>query len=118
MIVSDRARRQLFVDLEEALGAESAEALMAHLPPTGWGDVAMKADLRDLATRDDVEALRRELHGIEGKFNGLEGKFNGLYGEFNGLRREIAANTRTVVLSNIASMVGFGGLVLAATQLA
>jgi len=53
VIVSDRARRQLFVDLEEALGAESAEALMAHLPPTGWGDVAMKADLRDLATRDD-----------------------------------------------------------------
>ncbi|MBA2327573.1 MAG: hypothetical protein H0V95_13145 [Actinobacteria bacterium] len=85
MIIDDRVRRQMYQDLEQAIGARSAEALMAHLPPVGWADVATKRDL---------DALRGEL------------------------RAEVANLGRTVIFTNIACMIGVGGLVLAAAQLA
>jgi hypothetical protein len=45
MAINERARHQLYLRLEEHLGAEAATTLMEHLPPTGWADVATKRDL-------------------------------------------------------------------------
>jgi hypothetical protein len=79
MAIDERARHQLYLRLEEHLGAEAATTLMEHLPPTGWAEVATKRDLDQLRaiTKSDLdhvaavlkadidrttEALRAELH--------------------------------------------------------
>jgi hypothetical protein len=52
MSVSERARHQLFVKLEQMLGSEEATTLMEHLPPGGY---------TELATKQDLEVLKNEL---------------------------------------------------------
>jgi hypothetical protein len=79
MALDERARHELYLRLEEHLGADAATTLMEHLPPTGWADVATKRDLDHLReiTKADIdsqagllradlertaESLRAELH--------------------------------------------------------
>ena len=79
MAIDERARHELYLRLEEQLGAEAASTLMEHLPPTGWSEVASKRDLDQLramtkadldhfqaVTKADLErmaqTLRAELH--------------------------------------------------------
>jgi hypothetical protein len=59
MQIDERARREMYERLEDVLGAPTADALMAHLPPVGWGDVATKRDLALL--RVDLEAVEHRL---------------------------------------------------------
>ena len=103
MAIDERARHQLYLRLEEQLGAEAAETLMEHLPPTGWGEVATKRDLDHLAvaTKRDIDQmgdrLRAELH------------------------KALADQTRTVVLiaalTNVGAVLTVGGLAFAAARL-
>jgi hypothetical protein len=51
MQIDERARREMYERLEEVLGAAAADALMVHLPPVGWADVATKDDLNALEDR-------------------------------------------------------------------
>ncbi len=53
MAIDERTRHEMYSGLEEKLGASVADALMAHLPPVGWADVATKQDLAQLAERFD-----------------------------------------------------------------
>jgi len=55
MQIDERARREMYERLEVVLGARTADALMEHLPPVGWAEVATKSDLA--AMRVDLEAL-------------------------------------------------------------
>ena len=55
MQIDERARREMYERLEEVLGAPAADALMEHLPPVGWADVATKSDVA--AMRVDLDAL-------------------------------------------------------------
>ena len=48
MVVDERMRHEMYSGLEEKLGPDVADALMAHLPPVGWADVATKQDLAAL----------------------------------------------------------------------
>ncbi len=67
MSVDERTRHEMYSGLEEKLGTSVADALMAHLPPSGWADVARTQDLdsqailsrRDLDTQ--TELLRNDL---------------------------------------------------------
>jgi hypothetical protein len=59
MALNERARHQLYLRLEEQLGAEAATTLMEHLPPTGWADVATKRDLDQLADRLETQLSTR-----------------------------------------------------------
>lgn len=66
MAIDERARHQLYLRLEEHLGAEAATTLMEHLPPTGWADVATKRDVDHLAalTQRDLHAARAHMEQL------------------------------------------------------
>jgi hypothetical protein len=57
--VDERSRHELYLSIEELIGAEKAETLMSMLPSVGWADVATKQDL--VAMRADIAALEERL---------------------------------------------------------
>jgi len=59
MQIDERTRREMYEHLEAVLGAQTADALMEHLPPVGWAEVATKSDLA--ALRVDLEAVEYRL---------------------------------------------------------
>ena len=58
MSIDERTRHEMYSGLEEKLGDRVADALMAHLPPVGWSDVATKHDI------DRVDARLSDLHRL------------------------------------------------------
>ena len=58
MAAGVRTRHEMYSGLEEKLGTKVADALMAHLPPVGWADVATKQDIGAVNARLD------ELHRL------------------------------------------------------
>ncbi len=88
-MIDESSRHRLRQKLEEVLGERETEALMAYLPPLGWGDVATKADL---------EHLREK----------MEFKFEAV------LERRLGAQTRTFIFAMVGTFIAFAGVVLAA----
>lgn len=99
MAADERSRYVLHQKLEELLGADDAGTLMEHLPPLVWGD---------LATKQDVDALRKDLKASETYVVGT------MRSE---LAQAIAAQSRMMVLTMFGGMVGVAALVLAAVRL-
>lgn len=65
MAIDERTRHEMYSGLEDTLGAKVADALMAHLPPVGWADVATKQDIDRLADRmDGLEARIADVHRL------------------------------------------------------
>ena len=109
-MLTEDDRRNLYEALEESLGVRPAATLMAMLPPVGWADVA---------TRQDVEALRAELRGEMAEVRGEMAELRAeLRGEMALLRGHVDGLFPKLVATNIASMIGVAGLVLAAASLA
>lgn len=46
MALTHTQRTSMFNTLAEVMGQDDAETLMEHLPPSGWGNVSTKEDLR------------------------------------------------------------------------
>lgn len=63
MSIAEGDRFEMHLGLKRILGDQVANSLMAHLPPSGWGDVAR--------TRD-VDRLENRLDGLETRLSGLE----------------------------------------------
>jgi hypothetical protein len=91
--VDERSRHELYLSIEELIGAEKAEMLMSMLPSVGWADVATRQDLtaHQVVSRRDLAALEEHM-GL--RFNELEQRtdlrFEGLE-ERLGLRIETSA---------------------------
>lgn len=85
MAIDERARHELYLRLEEQLGAEAATTLMEHLPPTGWSEVATKRDLDQLRALTTLE--------IERMGDRLRAEFH----------KSLGTHTVTIVFATIAS---------------
>jgi hypothetical protein len=131
MALDERARHELFLRLEEVLGAESAETLMEMMPPAGWADVATKRDLDALEQRMDLrfeaqdhkfEALDHRFEALDHKFEALENKllaaFRGeLLAAVTAQTHVISAQTRTLVLANLGGVLSTAALAFGAARL-
>ena len=60
--IDERTRHEMYLGLEEMLGTTVADALMQHLPPVGWADVATKHDLAQLEERMELRFARQDEH--------------------------------------------------------
>lgn len=60
---SERRRHELYISLERAHGTEIADTLMSYLPPVGWVDVATKDDIA--AVRHELSATRKDIGRLE-----------------------------------------------------
>tara|TARA_R100000306_G_C4355457_1_gene132478 strand:+ start:703 stop:996 length:294 start_codon:yes stop_codon:yes gene_type:complete len=69
--ISEHDRYELHKWLIDHAGEQVAETMMAHLPPTGWADVATKRDLELLAAtmRGEMHELRGEMHLLRAEFH-------------------------------------------------
>ena len=71
MAIDERLRLNIHTKLTELLGSEEATALIEHIMPVPWHDVATKDDLQNLRVelradtamlRADMEVLRADMH--------------------------------------------------------
>ena len=99
MAIDEGSRHALFTRLEELLGQEHATALMEHLPPVGWADVATRNDLAQLEQRIGL------------RFEATEQRLLATF------RAELNANTRTLVFSMFSAMLGTSGLTVGLLRL-
>jgi hypothetical protein len=67
MAVSEARRRDLYNVLDELLGTEEADTLMAYLPAY---------ETIDVATKDDVRRLESRLDAMDARFDRIEDRLN------------------------------------------
>ena len=94
MAVDERRWRALYDRLQEVLGVESADALMEHLPPSDWNE---------LATKHDIEILRTEMTGLRYEL------LAALHKEVN---EAMISQTRMVIFTMAGTIALLGGLVI------
>ena len=68
MAVSEGRSRDLYNVLDELLGTEQADTLMAYLPAY---------EAIEVATKDDIRRLENRLDHLEQRFDQLEGRLDG-----------------------------------------
>jgi hypothetical protein len=129
---SDEERRIMYDAFEASLGPRPAALVMAHLPPTGWAELATRADVHALATalRGEMAELRAELRGemsdlrveLKGEMAELRVELKDeiaklrveLRGEIAAVDKRISGLVPRLVAANVATTVGLFGLVLGA----
>ena len=102
MAPDERARHELFLRLEQALGPKSAETLMELLPPVGWADVATKRDL-DALENKLLAALRGELLA---QSNAINARIDAINGQM-----------KTLILVNVGTVVSMAALAFGVAKL-
>ena len=82
MTITESQRFALHAKLKSTLGDEMGTLLMEHLPPSGWSDVARKADL---------EAFNHRFAAIDYRFDAMEHRFDAIEHRFDGTEHRFAA---------------------------
>jgi hypothetical protein len=80
MAITEDARFEMHLKLRNVLGEKVADMLMEHLPPSGWGDVARKADLELLSVE-----LRHLRETTDAKFEMMEMRFSHIDSRLRGI---------------------------------
>lgn len=89
--------------MKEHIGRKEADTLMDILPPTQWKDIASKEDVA--AVRQEVVNLGIELRGeLGGEIGSLRSE---LGGEIGGLRNEMIDRFAAADRKQTALLVGF-----------
>lgn len=93
MVLDERARHELFLRLEAALGPESAETLMEMLPPVGWADVATKRDLDALEDRMNLrfDLVDQRFEMVDQRFERIDQRFEMIDQRFQMIDRRFEA---------------------------
>jgi uncharacterized protein involved in exopolysaccharide biosynthesis len=99
--INDRARRQLAERLDDVLGTEEADLLLAHLPPVGWADVATKHDL-DL----HLAVVDQRFTSLEQRMARLESRMDQFSAQMADLQRQVGAFSRQLVVTVVAAVLG------------
>ena len=113
MAVSEHLRHQIHDALEEAHGPQVAAAVMELLPPVGWADIATKHDLYALEERLELRietfaaTLRAEISELRAEMHQTIGQATAA----------MAAQTRTLMVSMVGTMVTIAALAFAAPRL-
>lgn len=119
MVIDERLRHELHQRLDDVLGVDEAVTLMAHLPPTGWGDVVAREYL-DMALHSqdaridtrfaqvdtrfaEVDArLDQAFARIEVRFAEMDGRFDKVEGQIVALRHELIGVMRGELIAALA----------------
>jgi hypothetical protein len=141
MAVDEAGRLRLHRRLEEVLGVNEAEVLMAQLPVRRWENVATKddiaalrAEMRSLAERLDIrtssleERLTARLTSFEERTNarlailedhvsvGFSAVDDRIRGETGGVEHRLAAQVRAQFVAYLAFVVAFAAVLVAALR--
>ena len=78
MAITEQERLEMHLGLRKVLGDDVANTVMAHLPPSGWGDVARK---HDVLTAVDmigmrVDAIDRRIEMLDKRMDLIEKKMD------------------------------------------
>lgn len=108
MPVEERTRRMMSESLVRIHGEEVADAIMAHLPPVTYGELATKQDLREA-----MADLRVEMHEgfakIQEQFGKIQEQFAGVHEQIAELHKQIAGLHRNISRATLALLVGLIG---------
>ena len=125
MALDERARHELFLRLEQVLGADQADTLMELLPPVGWAEVATKRDLDGLEERVNLrfELVDQRFEALDQRFEALDQRFEGLQDKllaaFRGeLLSTVGTQTKTLVIANVGTVLSMAVLAFGAAKLA
>ena len=118
MAVTDANRLAMHKDLTAALGEESANTLMEHLPTKGAAELATKTDLDNLRTELDARFDK-----IDARFDKIDARFDKTDARFDKIDAAMATGfakqLRWVVGTMVAMQAGTiatVGLILAYTR--
>ena len=117
MVLDERARHELFLRLEQALGPESAETLMEMLPPVGWADVATKRDLDALEERMNLRFERRSIGGSRRWSTSFCCLPRRAAGAVRPVQRHHAPRRGRCVIANIGTVLSMAALAFGAAKL-
>ena len=93
---SEAERFTLHQTLRGLMPEAVADTLMSHLPPTGWSDIARKADIDAQNLRFD--RIDQKFVEIDARFDRIDAKFDRIDAKFD----ELASMKRYVVTTGIA----------------
>jgi hypothetical protein len=140
MAVDEAGRLRLYRRLEEVLGVDEAEVLMAQLPLRGWDDLATKEDIVGLrgdignetgGLRGEIGTLRgeiaNEIGGLRGELGTLRGDISndigqlrgdigGLRGEIGGVEHRLATQARMQFVALLGFLVAFAAVLVTALR--
>ena len=100
---SEADRFTLHQTLRGLMPEAVADTLMSHLPPTGWSDIARKADIDAQNLRfDRIDAkfveIDKKFVEIDARFDRIDARFDRIDAKFD----ELASMKRYVVTTGIA----------------
>ncbi len=123
MTITPAARHQLHQVLEANIGADMADVLMEHLPPSGWTDVLRQHDLDRFR-----EWVEHRFEQTDARFDLMEARFDArlvseigalgdefrkeLHQEVGGIRQELNNQTRSLNNQIRSLFLSISGLML------